>query len=88
MVHEFVRAVAVAGGDELVFVRIFEAEAALGHALLSRALLGECQTAGTNLTSKLPRDLVSNFGRRNDTRGQPANALRAAQRQGADQAER
>ena len=30
-VHELVRAVAVAGGDELVFVRVLEAEAALRH---------------------------------------------------------
>ena len=86
LVHELVRAVAVAGGDELVFVRIFEAEAALGH---RGALLSRCGSPGILVASRrsprrqpAPRrslncpDFAFVFGRRTDAWGQPANALR------------
>ena len=82
LVHELVRAVAVAGGDELVFVRIFEAEAALGHALLSRALLALLGLSDSRHepTVNCPGTCFPNSGAGLGV-GQPANTLRCRARQ-------
>ena len=59
--HELVRAVAVAGGDELVFVRIFEAEAALGHFVVLLPVLSSACFPGVALPGTLVKQPGTNL---------------------------